>query len=495
MANFKKSGSSSRHNDTFRHGESQSLVRVDQTEQRIANSVIQDKLEVKDTPLSRMTALKTTVLYFQQKIDGRNDYISNTANLGTTDVNKMAFYKIKDFVIICQDALNVSVESNDGNTSLMGDGSAKILPKTIKPRVNDHFIMTTLEKKNLYRVINVTKSSIEDDSAYEIQYQLVEENSEEKLTELNRLVVDTYTFIYTHVGTSFRTLFREDEYEALDSLEAMYIRMSELFNEYFYDDDKNTYIFTYDALTIKNEDGISIEEARRETKPFTQIIANRSGDSTTIVKPVLNESDSWYGSKMYDRFLVEFMQRNTLFSNVEGKIYYVKQLEKDIEKWYSKTVWYALEHQASNRIAFRYFIPAPITRVSIATTISLHGIVSLEPSPEFTSMSISLMPEALTRYMMLGDEMFRDRSMKDVMLNTYSSMVELICETIGLYVNRHEDMILDRLRLLAEHLDEFSELSIRDQNMFYLFPMLAYVTRKCMDRLSDVNFGLSMYGE
>ena len=143
MPYFKQTGSSSRGNDNLMHGEGQSIISPLKEEQRIANSIILDKLETKDTPLSRMTSYKTTVVYYQQKVTGRNDYVINTANLGNTDVNKLAFYKIKDFIILCSDPLNVSLEKNEGSTSLMGDGSANILPKTIKPMVNDYFLMNT----------------------------------------------------------------------------------------------------------------------------------------------------------------------------------------------------------------------------------------------------------------------------------------------------------------------------------------------------------------
>ena len=70
--------------------------------------------------------------------------------------------------------------------------------------------------------------------------------------------------------------------------------------------------------------------------------------------------------------------------------------------------------------------------------------------------------------------------------------MDLICETIGLYINKRENVLLERLLLLEEHIDEFCQLSIKDQNSFYLFPMLSFVIRKTMDRLSDPNFGLAM---
>lgn len=492
MAYFKSGNTSvtpTNNNTTIRHGDGASLIKPHEVEQRIGNAVIQDKLDVKNTPLSRLTTITTNVIYYAHDTSDRNDYITNTGNVSSVTVNKEALNKIKDFVIVCQDALNVSIEKNESKTSLMGEATAKILPKTIKPLINDHFIMETLGKRNLYRVIDVTKSSIENDSAYEISYQLVEENANTNttlLSELEKNVVATYQFVYSHVGTEFRTLFREDEYNALATLEQMYGNIASIYVENFYNKDKNTFILPYDCATIKDEYGTTLLESRIMDKPYNSI----NPETKQLEPPRLNNSDIWYGTLMYDRMLIEFIVRTGLFTNVDRHTYYISKLQEDLERWYSKTIFYALEHQSCGRLSFKYHLPSPITRVTIASTMNLYGLVSLEPLPGYIDGCLSLYPKSLIKYFYW--EGCSDRSIKDVTLNTYSSIVDLICETIGLYVNKREDAILSRLLLLNEHFSEFSEIGLRDQNEFYLFPLLAFVIRKTMDRLSDSNFGLSM---
>lgn len=481
---------SNRNNHTLRESETVSLVRPHEIEQRIGNSVIQDKIDIKNTPLTRLTTIPTTVIYYAHDVSNRNDFITNTGNVSSVTVNKDAYNKIKDFVIICQDALNVTLENDEGKASLMGEGTAKILPKTIKPIVNDHFVMMTLGKRNLYRVTQVTKSSIENDSAYEISYQLVEENSKTTtiIKEIENNVIATYQFVYSHVGTEFRTLFREDEYVALETLEKMYGTIASLYNECFYNSDKNTYILTFDSAVIKDEYGESIANSKMEEVPYITI-----GDDSVPVPPKLKNYDTWYGSLMYDRMLVEFITKTGMFSNVDNHVYYVTKLQEDLEHWYPKTVWYALEHQSTGRLHFKFFTPSPITRVTIASRMNLYGLVNLEPIPGYITGCLDLYPKKLFKY--LYWEGCENRSIKDITVNTYSSIVDLICETIGLYVNKREDAILSRLLLLSEHFNEFSEVGLRDQNEFYLFPMLAFVIRKTMDRLSDENFGLAMYAK
>ena len=490
MPYFKQSGNNNRGTGKIVHGEGPAIISQVSTEQRIGNAVIQDKLTTKDNPLSRMTSnFKTTVTYYQQKVTGRNDYVINTGNLGSTDVNKNAFIQIKDFIIICQDALNVSLEKNDGNVSLMGDGTATVLPKTIKPLVNDYFVMNTLNKNNLYRITEVNKNSIEQDSAYSITYQLVEENSVEELNKITQNIVQKCKFIYAHVGQDFRTIFREDEYEALEKMEEMYIELGKLYNEFFYNVEKNTYVLNYDVGDIKDSEGVSIEESRIQDQPWT-LINPLDGRQNKVTPPKLNDQDVWYGSLMYDRLLVEFIIRNSIFTNVNGKIIQVTQLQKDLERWYGKSIFYAIETQNKNRVFFKYRMPSPVTRITISGNLNMYGVVSLEPIPTYLPGCLSIIPEKLFDY--TAANTLKDRSLKDPSLNVYTSMVDLICETIALFINKQYDSILDRLLMIYEGIDEFCQLSIKDQNAFYLFPTLAYVIRKTMDRLSDPNFGLAV---
>ena len=293
MAYFKSGNTSvtpSNSNTTIRHGDGAALIKPHEVEQRIGNAVIQDKLDVKNTPLSRLTSITTSVIYYAHDTSDRNDYITNTGNISSVSVNKEALNKIKDFVIICQDALNVSLEKNENKNSLMGEASAKILPKTIKPLINDHFVMQTLDKRNLYRVTDVNKTSIENDSAYEITYQLVEENASHNttlLSELEKNVVATFRFVYSHVGTEFRTLFREDEYSALATLEQMYGDIASTYVENFYNKDKNTFILPYDCATIKDEYGSALAESRLMEKRYYSVNLENEEILSELQKEVL----------------------------------------------------------------------------------------------------------------------------------------------------------------------------------------------------------------
>jgi hypothetical protein len=449
-------------------------LRTEDEEQRIANAILQDRIELKDTPLSRMTGLKTPVTYYKQKIIGKNDYLVNTGTIGSTDPTNQLYIKVYDFIILCQGEFTTQMDPKEIGVDFIGEGTAKFLPKTVQPMIADYFVMTVYNKPMLFKVTNVNKATIEDDSAYEISYQLIEENPDEKLQKLEELVSDIYHFVYSHVGTSFRTLFRNDEYISLCKLDTMYQRLGSLFNEFFYDKDKNTYILVYEQVD------------KKEDSPYVTPVPDGSG--SLITPPYINLSDTWYNAKMYDRMLIEFMVRNKIFDYVDRHIYRVSQLQVDTERWYSKTLFYAIENRTTSRIVFRYLLPSPINRVTIATSLNLYGVTSLEPSVQHTTGTLDLYPQKLISYVMWEA---KERSVVDYRLNTYNDMLEFMCETIGLYVNKQDEHIIARLLKIYEYIDTFFDISVK-QHMYYVFPVLAYVIRQAMDRLSDPTFSLNV---
>jgi len=436
---------------------------------------------MKETPLSRMTGYKTSVTYFKFKSTGGNDYLSSSAGIGTLDPNKLNLIQINEFVILCQGEVSTQTQTAEIGTDIAADGQMKILPRTIKPSPNEYFLMETYGKRCLYRVTNVNKTTMEDDSAYEVTYALYEEKSDEKLNEILACVTEKYYFVYSHVGTSFRTLFKEDEYKAIEKLDLLHRRIGQLYNEYFYNLDKNTYVLEFNSLVKKTVIDVpySIAVSKSEVQE----------KGTYVQPPKLNGADTWYGSHFYDRMLIEFITRNKMFAAVDRKIFRVTQLRQDIEKWYSGTIFYAVESQTIKRLKFKYLLPSPITRVTVASTLNLYGLVSLEPLADKLGSSIELYPAKLIPYLLWE---IKERSVSNVLLNTYEDALELMCEAIGLYANKKEDVILSRLLLLYDHMDELLDSALRDQDSFYVFPLLSYVILKTMDRLSDQNFGLNV---
>ena len=116
-------------------------------------------------------------------------------------------------------------------------------------------------------------------------------------------------------------------------------------------------------------------------------------------------------------------------------------------------------------------------------------MVSLEPTINSMEGTLGLYPSKLIPEMLWNDG---EKVDEDVTLNYYNDMIDLMCETVGLYTRKKEECVLSRLLKMYDNFEDFYELSIQDQNTFYLFPMIGYIIVQMMDRLSDPNFGTKM---
>jgi hypothetical protein len=63
-----------------------------QTEQKISTNILSQRFSLKDTPLSRLTRIKTEIDYYHLKAVGNNNYVINIDNLSSTDPNTPCKY-------------------------------------------------------------------------------------------------------------------------------------------------------------------------------------------------------------------------------------------------------------------------------------------------------------------------------------------------------------------------------------------------------------------
>lgn len=453
---------------TISNSDITSLITPIEQEQRISNNLLKSKIEIKDTALSRMTDIKSEVIYYHQKTTGGNDYLANIANIHTLDPNVIQFQEIEKFIIICQGEISTSTSTEDYGKMLNLEGVFKTLPNTLKPLPNDHFIMFTAGKKNLYRVTGVNKATVEDDAAYECQYQLVEEDAVEGIDKIKRLVIEQYIFEYKHVGTSFRTIYRKDEFQSVKDLSLLYTQLGSNFNDLFYDKRVNTYILKYTT------DSNSLYDV-----PYT----TPEGEPPIRVE----ENELWTGSEFYDRELMEFITRHNLFQYINKRIIRPTKFVPDLQKMYTGTIFYALEQQNYRRFTFTHFVPVPIVHSSPSNLPHLYGKVDLVPTLEILQGAIYLYhPQLVYKVRSIPANV----PVNEIAVHTVNNILELCVDTIALYVNKIESDYIGRLTLILNNLDKLLIENTRTEFNFYLFPLLSYIAKKMMEKLSDKSFSI-----
>lgn len=154
------------------------------------------------------------------------------------------------------------------------EGEAIVLPNTIVPIANDYFTINHIDKKLLFKVLSVTSDTIENGvNFYKIQYKLDQLTDEEILEQVS----NNYTMIVNNVGTQFKSIIRKNDYDFIDKIEDILIRLKTYYNNLFYSSRVQTYILIY------------------------------------------------RGTHFYDPYLIEFLKRNSIMKGTDEYIFITHQ--------------------------------------------------------------------------------------------------------------------------------------------------------------------------
>lgn len=295
-------------------------------QKRLLDGALVDRNNVKNTTLSRLHGIKTEVIYYEQIISDRQGNLANTAALNQFDPNILRFRKISNFVILT-DELDSQLDK-DVFTNLTYEGSAKILPNTLIPNINDYFIMKVFESYHVFRIIEINPVLIEKDSGYEIRYDMYRQDIIPEKFEINDKIKDFYTFDYNHVGTDFRTVLKVDESEFILNSRTLMYDLLKIYSDTFYHRTLNTFMSEIGRFTATiNNKLLEILETQR----------------VSMIGNVLLE-----GRTLYDVSLVNFINKFDLTSTSEY-IHYVTEHLKPTRKYYNDSIFSAVEHMDANR--------------------------------------------------------------------------------------------------------------------------------------------------
>lgn len=240
----------------------------------------------------------TRVTYYAQNVEKSTlDESSGLyeSHLGTKSPFK--FNKIKDFLLYGLDRINVEYDVGEfGTESSPITGSCIVLPNTITPRVGDFFSISYVKEDLLFKVNSINCDTLDSGAnIYSIEYAL------EKIDELRTIESQTekeFKFIVDNVGTDFKAVIQDCEYELINTLEALIENLIVKFNNIFFDNRLQTFVFNHDG---------------------------------------------WH---MYDPFLIEFLRRNNVLSFGDEYVYvsHAASTNKTFGMDYTKTIFYALEN-------------------------------------------------------------------------------------------------------------------------------------------------------
>ena len=240
----------------------------------------------------------TKVNYYSQNIE--KSTLDEASGLYGAHVGKNSpfkFNKIVDFLLYGIDRITTDYSVGDyGTESEPINGDAIILPNTITPRPGDFFSISYVKEVVLFKVNEVTPDTLDTGAnIYKISYQLELTDS---IDGIESQVEKKFNFIVGNVGTDFKSVIQDCDYDLVNKLGALVDQLIIYFNNIFFDSRLQTFVYNHD------------------------------------------------GWNFYDPFLIEFFIRNKVLNYGDDYLYVSHALNtrKTFGMDYTKTLFYALEN-------------------------------------------------------------------------------------------------------------------------------------------------------
>lgn len=253
----------------------------------------------------------TIVTYFNK--DNARSTLDDGLKIAYEEVGEdspFKYNKIEDFYIYGLDQIQLKLEVSEfglAADTVTGDGI--ILPNTIVPCPGDYFQITYLDNKYLFEVIEVDTDTLENGSNfYKIQYEYSKKDDSEILNQ----VADNYKMIIDHVGTQFKTIIKNTEYDFVDILDEVCCKLKEYYKSLYFSDRVETFILS-------------------------------------------NDFDDYF----YDPYLIEFIIRNKLMEDKSQKYIHICQqmtLPKTFAIDYDNSFFRNIETKSINRLTKNRYV-------------------------------------------------------------------------------------------------------------------------------------------
>ena len=221
---------------------------LDTTYTATINSILESQTKRLDNTFYTFTdKAPTTCTYYN--INTSKSTLDESTSLAysyTDGDSPLRYNRIKDTVIFGLDRVQVQMDAGDfGLESDTIEGDAYVLPNSFKPYPQDYFIINHTNEEYLFKVTSVSLDTLPTGAnMYKISYRLSSHDGDN--TDIDSLVVESYTMDTTNIGTNLSLVIKDDDYAYISKLENICQDMIAYYRSLFYSNKTQTFIFSYD---------------------------------------------------------------------------------------------------------------------------------------------------------------------------------------------------------------------------------------------------------
>lgn len=272
------------------------------------------------------------------------------------------YQKINNFPLYGVPQLQIQLQTLEQGIDGSFDGEAVILPNTIKPFPNDFFVIPYANNSTrnafLFRVTEIQYDVVRADGYYKINF-ILEYNDEEKLTEIERQVIQNNEYV---LDTG---IIESSTYSKLQEIKAIYDDIKDTYYSIFYNERHNCFLGDLGSNLLLYD-------------PYQTAFINRHAlfnDKHNFVVLILTDQFTDPQRKLkYEKSLYRCIERQDIdLLNNFNFIFYpgVTQLESTFYRWVDKRVM-ILDHPINSQIK----PVTPIISNEFLASIRLNGITT-----------------------------------------------------------------------------------------------------------------------
>ena len=248
----------------------------------------------------------TRVTYYSQNIEKSTlDEASGLYEAHLGNNSPFVFHKINDFFIYGIEQILVNYDIGDYGTETEGiSGEGTILPNTITPRPGDFFSIPYLKEQILFKVSGITTDTLDTGAnIYKIEFSLASTTATDTI---EKQVEKSFNFVVNNVGTDFKTIIQDCDYDLAKQLEVLIENLITHFENIFFDRKTQTFTFNHD------------------------------------------------GWLMYDPYMIEFFIRNSVMKYGDSYkfVSHATETHRTFAMDYLKTFFYALENPTVKNLSY-----------------------------------------------------------------------------------------------------------------------------------------------